>query len=115
MSKCTIAGKDFDISDSKGYEQALLFIKSLQGNRRITICEDCKWWDEDDPESKRDEGKCQHGDCRRYPPVMKGNKYAYPHTDDFAWCGEFKSKVCNHAYIDGVGSCVFCGENKLAK
>jgi hypothetical protein len=51
-------------------------------------CEECKFWDEDEPEIE--EGKCKHGLCRRYPPVMKEDKYAYPHTDDFAWCGEFK-------------------------
>jgi len=53
-------------------------------------CEDCKFWDEDD--SEPDNGKCKHGLCRRYPPAMKYDKYFYPRTDDFAWCGEFQPK-----------------------
>lgn len=59
-------------------------------------CKDCNFWDEDEPEPEQDEGKCKHGFCRRYPPVMVGDKYAYPYTDDFAWCGEFKQRVEAH-------------------
>lgn len=62
------------------------------------------------------EGKAW-GECRRKSPIWKEIDFRmygiWPTTHKFDWCGEFRSKVCNHAYtaVDAK-SCALCGEEK---
>lgn len=93
-------------------------------------CGNCKYWQL----IKLDkEANCKKGICaRRSPSVTVGmvgmmlspsdklyvepNHAAWIETFSDSGCGEFRSKVCNHAYttIDAE-SCALCGKNKLAK